>query len=470
MRRTIPFLLLLLLAACASYRQNDAAGDIDRFASTVLREIPDLPSAGVAVVKDGRTVYLREPNTGYYIGSTTKAYTGLAMAILANRGLVDLDAPVSRYLPETNVSVTLRAFLTHTSGIENNPIVYRTAYTGEHTPQQLVALLNQSKPRAKPGFAYDNLGYVVASMVMERVTGRPWQQELDELVFKPAGMKHTSAYMSVAKTWPMAQPWFRNRSGNVERLKFEKIDQTMHAAGGIVTTPSDLARWLEANLGYVAAIPAAARNEAQRLQVQTPLDRGEFKGTGYAFGWYHGDFHGEHVLFHGGGYEGWHSWYALLPEKHIGAAALTNINGAMSDGADLIVAYALDRLLEKPGLEAEYAKKLATLKERVAKIRQNLIDDVAKRAQRPWSLTHPNEAYVGRYENPGFGTLTIEQREGKLYASIGRLSSLIEAFTKPETARVELTPGTGEPLAFKWSSGDKPDVVVWDEDEFVRVR
>src|SRR5690242_15925470 len=133
--------LLLLAVGCASYQEHgSAARDIDRFAAATLREIPDIPSAGVAVVRDGRAVYLKNPDTGYYIGSTTKAYTGLATAILANRGLIDLDAPISKYLPETKLTVTLRAFLTHSSGIENNGITYRTAYTGEHTPEQLAAM------------------------------------------------------------------------------------------------------------------------------------------------------------------------------------------------------------------------------------------------------------------------------------------------------------------------------------------
>jgi len=371
--------------------------------------------------------------------------------------------------------VTLRAFLTHTAAIENGPIVYRTAYSGEHTSQQLIELLAQSKP-ITPGFHYDNLGYVVGSLIIEKVTGKPWQQALDELVFAPLGMTHTTAYMSKAKArGSMAQPFSRTRSGDVKPLSFEKVDDTMHAAGGIVTTPSDLARWLEANIsnGRIDGkqlIPAAAFETAQAMQIPTTIERGEFKGTGYAFGWYHGDFHGEHALFHSGGYEGWHTQFALLPEKKIGGGVFTNINGTMDAGADLVLAYAFDRLLNKPGIEEQYNQRLTSLKERVAKAKQGYIDDVAKRAQRPWSLGHPNSAYVGRYENRDFGTLVIEERAGKLYASLGRLSSVIEPYTKPESARVELTPGTGEPLVFQWSSGETADAVTFNDATFVRVR
>src|SRR6266550_5321729 len=94
--------LFLVLTACTT--MNPAARDIDRFARKVLNEIPDAPSVGIAVVRDAKPFYAggvgSDANTGYYIGSTTKAYTGLACAILAQRGQLDLDAPISKYLPE----------------------------------------------------------------------------------------------------------------------------------------------------------------------------------------------------------------------------------------------------------------------------------------------------------------------------------------------------------------------------------
>src|SRR6266550_5482617 len=164
MRTRLAIPALLLATACSTANSN-----LDRFIQKTIQTIPDVPSIGVTVVRDGRPVYVRgvglrdlehrtpsDAQTGYYIGSTTKAFTGLACAILAQQGKLDLDAPISRYLPEvTSQNATLRAFLTHTSAIENDAIVFRTAFSGEHTPQQLVSLLQSSRSR-KPGFQYDN--------------------------------------------------------------------------------------------------------------------------------------------------------------------------------------------------------------------------------------------------------------------------------------------------------------------------
>ena len=467
-------LLFALLAACTTTQhQSSAARDIDRFVEQTLREIPETPSLAVAVVENGRTIDLRNADTAYYIGSTTKAYTGLACAILANRGLLDLDAPLNRYLPEVNITVPLRSFLTHTSGIENNGIVFRTAFSGEHTQAQLVSLLNESRP-GKGGFRYDNLGYVVASLVMERITGKPWQQTLDELVFTPLGMDHTTAYMSEAEKWTLATPYQMNRKGELAILDFRKNDQMMHAAGGIVTTPRDLARWLEANLtngriGSRQAIPAAAFEEAHRMQVPVEIARGDFKSRGYGFGWYQADYEGNSILFHQGGFEGWQSNFSFMPEKKIAVGVMTNASGPAPFRIGQLVAQSIyDRLLQKPNADAVYAERLAKLKAEVARGKSEFLADVQKRAARPWMLQHSNEAYVGRYENPMYGTIVIEQRGDRLVASLGHLNAVIEPFTEPESARVELIPGTGEVLRFQWGSGPTPESLKWGESTFTR--
>jgi CubicO group peptidase (beta-lactamase class C family) len=464
--------LVVIAAACASTSpQSPAARDIDAFVNQTLRDVPVVPSLAIAVVRDGRVVYLREPDTAYYIGSTTKAYTGLACAILAQRGQLDLDAPITKYLPEVTLAnaPTLRAFLTHTSAIRNGGIVFRTAFSGEHTAPQLVALLNASKA-APPGFQYDNLGYVVASLVMERVTGKPWQDTLDELVFTPLGMRHTSARMSTAARWPMKTGYSFGRNGELAPVTLVKSDRTMHAAGGIVTTAADLARWLEANVsnGRIdgkQVIPAAAFEEAHRLQVPTEsVRRGEFKSRGYGLGWYQGTYDGEDILFHGGGYTGWLSLFSVMPKRGVAVGVMTNTSSPLAQAvAGTLAAAIYDRLLDKPNV------RLAELKEQVARGKTMLLADAEKRAQRPWTLKHGHDAYVGRFENPMYGTVAIEQRGDKLYASLAHLQSVLEPFPEPDSARVELVPEEGEVLFFHTAADGTVDSFRWHDDVFRRV-
>ncbi|HSP15038.1 MAG TPA: serine hydrolase [Thermoanaerobaculia bacterium] len=417
-------------------------------------------------------------NTGYYIASSTKSYTGLACAILASRGLLDLDAPITKYLPEVKMAppldantVTLRKLLTHTSGIGNDGIVFRTAFSGEHTPELLVSLLNLSKP-AKPGFQYDNLGYVVASLVIERVTGRPWQKVLDETVFAPLGMHRTTAYMSEAKQWPMVTPYDVNRMAELEPVTLIKSDQMMHAAGGIVTTPADLLHWLEANIndgriGSRQAIPPEPFREAHRKQVDASATRDRFKAYGYGLGWYQARLDNDEVLFHLGGFRGCRAHVSFMPERKIGVAVVTNSGGMSGTVMNFIAAAIYDRLLNKPDA---FERNLATLKENLDKQRATYLADVEKRSKRPWMLKHANVAYAGIYESPLYGTLKIEVRGEQLVASLAHLTATLEAFTEPETARVELVPGSGEILAFSFRDGDTADSVKWGDDVFRRVQ
>jgi CubicO group peptidase (beta-lactamase class C family) len=460
--------LLLVAAGCASTRTEAPA--IDRFVNDLLRDVPEAPSLGIAVVRDGKVVYLREPKTGYYIGSTTKAYTGLACAILAANGQLDLDVPVTRYLPEVTLpnAPTLRTFLTHTSGTENNGIVFRTAFSGDYTPAQLASLLNLSK-RGPEGFHYSNLGYVVASLVIERVTGKPWQKVLDDLIFEPLGMHHTSAYMSEASRWPMATPYHVNRKGDVELVQLRKDDRLMHAAGGIVTSPADLARWLEANISRSGGgIPRGAFEEAQKTQTAATADRGGFKARGYGFGWYQADYKGEKALFHQGGYEGWSSAFSFLPERKIGVGIMTNASGPASRVLLLVTSHIYDVLLGKP-VDGPGPASLAAFKAELAKARTAMLADVEKRSKRPWMLQHPNAAYAGQYENPAFGTIAIAVKGDHLVGSMAGLSSVLEAFTEPESARVEMIPGEGEVFRFTFTTGEKPDSLLWGTDLFKRV-
>lgn len=489
LRLTVAVLILSLLSACRTAPEpaTDAQfRDIDNFVGLTLKTLPEIPSIGLAIVRDGRS-YTKgygyadlakriptDADTGYYNGSNTKAYTAVVCAMLAQDGLIDLDAPVTKYLPELQIQppldaskLTLRRFLSHTSGVDNAAITYRTAYSGEHTPEGLIRILGMSKPGPE-GFRYDNLGYVVASLVIERVTGKKWQDVLDERLFEPLGMRRTTAYMSEARRARIAAPHDMNDAGEMALEPFGwKDDSMMHAAGGIVTTPADLAKWLEASvtqgrIGARQVIPAAAFAETQRQQTPAKRDSFIFDGTGYGFGWYQSDLHGEPVVYHGGGFEGWRSVFSFMPQRNIAVGAMTNA-GLSHSPLELVSAYVYDRLMNVPDVEKTYAAKLAEIRTRFDKVKTNTLADVAKRAGRTSMLQHPLSAYAGRYEHPAYGVLTIEQRDDRLVASIGRLSGELQPFTEPESARVELVPGGGEVLRFTFSNAAVPDGVKWDD-------
>ena len=463
--------LLLFAISCATTKPDGDAARIDRFIRHAMTKFPEVPSLGVAVVKDGKTLLTRgygfrdvagkvaaDADTVYYIASSTKSYVGLLAAVLDARGAIDLDAPLSRYLPESNQNATLRALLTHTSGIANDAIVMRTAFTGEHG--DLVSLLGRSKP-VEPKFAYDNLGYVAVGLALQRATGKSWQELLATELFTPLGMTRTTAYMSRTSAWPVAKPYDFNGP-----LGFMKTDTTMHAAGGLVTTPRDLARWLEANVNR-SGLPREAFAEAQKQHVSVPQSSWyRFKRTGYALGWYHSDYEGTPMLHHFGGYEGWRAHVSFLPNEKHGVGVTTNTSSPGAQLRDLVAAYAYDVLLDKPDIDAAYETHLAKLRSETDASLERIRADREKRRQRAPSLTRAATAYAGRYANDLYGTIEIT---GALRASLGQLAAPLEPYTEPDTARVELIPGSGEVLRFQFGNDERASAVTYRDEVFRRV-
>ena len=455
-----------------------------------------IPGAAVIVVgRDGpmfvrgfgvRDVETREPvtaGTGFYIASSTKPFTGTLAALLASRGVVDLDAPLSRYLPELRMnaplsadSVTLRALLTHTSGLRNNPIVFRTAFSGEHDDALLLRMLAQSEPRPRT-YAYDNLGYVVAALAMERATGRDWQDLLKSEVFQPLGMTRTTARVSEATAagWPLAEPHMTMPEG-VQRIADLKTDNTMHAAGGIYTTPDDLARWLQAQLTMGRVDGRQVLPEAVVRLAQTPAAMHtdtfyRYVRSGYGLGWQTADYEGERMIQHFGGFEGWRAHVSFLPDRGMGVAVLINESGPISGPvADVIATYAYDLLLGRPDVNAKYAAERTRMMEGAARSRQAILTDRANRATRPPTPDERKPFFVGTYENEMMGTFSVRLNESReLWATLGGMSARMDPFTRPDALRMELLSGRGQPVRFHFRDDRTPaDSVTLDGRTFRR--
>ena len=434
-----------------------------------------IPGAAVAVVmRDGPT-YLRgfgvrdvttrepvTPQTGFYIASSTKSFTGTLAALLAQRGVIDLDAPLSRYLPELRLnaplsadSVTLRGLLTHTSGMRNEAVVFRTAFSGVHDDETIIRLLGQSTPIPR-AYRYDNLGYVVAALAMKRATGREWQDLLRDEVFRPLGMMHTTARVSEARAagWPMASPHVTG-ADSVVRITLEKQDNTMHPAGGMLSTAEDLARWLQAQLngGRVDGRQALPQEIIRQVHTRHAVHTDTFYRyvrTGYGLGWQTAEYEGERMIHHFGGFEGWRAHVSFLPERGIGVVVLINDSSPIGGPApDVIATYAYDLLLGRPGVNAKYAAERERMVQGAAEMRQRMRADWERRAARPPTPEERKPFFVGTYENELMGAVDVRLRENReLWATLGNLSARLDPFTRPDALRVEFLPGSGQVVQF----------------------
>jgi CubicO group peptidase (beta-lactamase class C family) len=480
--RAIGWSLVLALVvpgsgSCQSYDANLSAR-LDGFIEAAF-ELDITPGMAVAVVRGDQVVYLRgfgyadaetrrpvTPETVFYIASSTKSFTGLATAILHERGKLDMDAPLTRYLPEVELhkgldpnEITLRDLLTHTHGIRGRgPVDFRSAYSGDHTHQLLVDLLRHQVP-AENGraFEYGNIGYNTASLAMDAELGMSWKDVLEREIFAPLGMSSTTAYVSRVPEDRLAMP-YRMEPEGFSGLPYTKGDENMHAAGGVVTSAADLASWLRANLnegrvGGEQLLSAWAVGESHRPQAEQDNQFMSFKRTGYGLGWNTGSYEGDPFTHHFGGFSGFHAQISFMPEHDVGVAIM--LNSGAGQLADLVSRYIYDSLNGKPDVEARYAEELERGAQRAAQSRERIAADRARRASRPQDLPYPLEAYAGVYENEQLGRLEFAVVDGKLEARMGRLWSPVEVYDNQKNMlRVELT-GGGEVVPFIFREGEE---------------
>lgn len=436
---------------------------------------------GVADVRTGRAVL---PETPFYIASTTKSFTALAAAIAIQRGELDADAPVSHYLPAARFAragagdaITVRHLITLTHGLSGNgPVVTRTAYSGEFTRSELLELLRYHEDSGRRGtFAYDNLGYNLLGMVLERVYGGSWQDVVHRLVIAPVGMPGTSARLSTMDRATIAEPHWMHPDGWTA-LELLKDDANMHAAGGHFASAIDLARYVAAHasgglVNGTRVLPEAAIAETQRLHVAQDREFGPFHRHAWGFGWDIGTYGGDTLIHRFGAFDGYRSHVSFMPQHDFGVVVLVNGDGPASAAADLLATHVYDLLLAKPEATRGFPARMDSLTVRLADYRESLTRHLAERAARDAPLRHPLRDFEGTYHNPLFGHVEFSSVDGRLFARAGVARSRAEVYDADDDAlRVELF-GSGQVADFDFPRRGGPATgFTLAEQEFRRVR
>lgn len=465
------------------------AADIDAFARRAIDRIQVVPGLSVAVVRgpsvvltagygvaDARSGKVVDADTGFYVASSTKAFTALSIAAMAQRGAYDLDAPLATWIGKSRLpadlasSISLNDLLSHRSGLENEPITFRAAYSGVHTPRIMSALLAETRRREPYGtFRYANTGYNLATTLIQSRFGRDWRDMVDREVLNPAGMGHTTARIDEARrTMLVAAGHTPGPDGVIAPSPLQKNNTTMQSAGGLVSTARDMARWLEIQLNDGVldgrrVFPSGLVASTHRPLVAQQATFGRYRRDGYGLGWQTGRYGDAVLIHHFGNFAGSRAHVSFMPERGVGVAVMANEDALGGDVVDLVANYAYDRFAGRPDLEAFYDGELAALADRVQKRRKGLAASRAERAARPWSLEGPMRAYAGAYHNPAMGRIDITEQAGRLIFQAGVMSSPAEAATEPGSVRVELIPLTGQIVRF-----EGPGKLVYDGQTYIR--
>jgi len=377
--RVLSLLLTLGLLATAipsvAMAQSPDPDGLDRMIAQAQSQWP-VPGLAVAIVKDGKTVLARgyglreadgseavDAHTLFAIASNTKAFTAAALAMLVEEGKLDWDDRVQEHLPwfqlyDPYVSheMRIRDLLSHRSGLgtfSGDLLWYGTGYSAKEVVRRARFIPPAGPFRASYG--YSNLMFIAAGEVVAAVSGMSWQDFVETRILEPLGMDRTVvSVQDLLQMENVATP-HKNRTDGVVPIDWYNWD-AMAAAGGIISSVSDMARWMMLRLEHGSSDGLQLFSPESSWEMWTIHNpQGISPGVrearptthfrGYGLGWSLNDYQGRLVASHGGGYDGMFSRVVLVPEEKLGIVVLTN---SMTSVSTAIANTVLDAYLGAP--------------------------------------------------------------------------------------------------------------------------
>lgn len=347
----------LLPSAAYAAPDNLAA----RVATLLDKSIPaDGPGAAVVVTEGGKMIYKGArgiadleagtpitPDTVFRLASISKQFAAATMLQLVEEGKLSLDDPLSKFFPnypEPGASATVRQLLNHTSGIKSYTSMLgwmSEANTARrYTSDELIAEFKDQPADFQPGeaWSYNNSGYVLVGAIIEKVTGRNWDQAIVEYISKPLGLTSIAGFGDEATVPRMAKGYTSGEDDQPELAR--KIDVSVPtAAGALRGTVLDMAKWADAlHGGKVISQPSYAA-----MIAPTQLTGGKTQDYGFGIG--PSEIRGHKTIGHSGGIFGFSTDSAYLPDDKIFVAVFFNSDsGPVSAGTLMrkIAAIAVD--------------------------------------------------------------------------------------------------------------------------------
>lgn len=491
-------LVSFLCSHAALSSEKETFSVLDDFV-TQIKSQTNLPSGtSIALIKNGKVVYNKgfgyadingkvkaNADTRYYIASATKPLFALSTLLYQEQGKFDENKTVAEMFPHIKFegidakAITLKALLSHTSAINNADLVTATAYTGIHDFKSRQELIAQSKPYANMEvgeFKYSNIGYNIASTWVESEFSQAWQDLLADTLFTPLGMHNTSAYVSDSYNQGVniAKSYWMYSEDNQKPLYLTKQDNTMHSAGGVNSSATDLSNLLltimnNGKLNGEQILPANIVNKSlENIAEFDEWDIG-FPNKGYGWGWFQGEHLGYKIYSHLGGFSGAHSHVSFIPELKAGVIILNNEGHVYRNITKHISYIAYNLLLDKPIDEAEIKKIQSNIVSHNERMTKLISEDRINRQSREWQLSLDKSEYAGTYSHPSLGNVVITQQVDKsLEITWGNLKGTIAPHKYKDVLRVEMIPGRGWRLDFTFDEDKKVKSVKLEINEFIK--
>jgi CubicO group peptidase (beta-lactamase class C family) len=440
--------------------------DLDATVARVMQQF-EVPGMAVAIVEDGRPIAARgygvrklgspvpaDEHTAFSIGSCSKAFTTAALALLVDEGRLSWDDIAMDRLPgfrlydgHASLEMTIRDLLVHNSGLGLGAGDLLFFPPTSLTRAQIVQRLRYIPPARsfRSGYAYDNVLYIAAGQLVEQISGRPWEQFVEQRIFSPLRMLDSVTSAHTLRTENYAWPHGRTDGalrgdGNVRPLEAgpnRQKPENYAPAGSIMSSAADMAKWLsvQVNRGVISGGAARLYSDGVAEEMWTPrtlmslsADPAPFPDVApdfqaYALGWKVLSYRGHKVISHSGSVDGARAVVALLPQQRAAFAIMIN---SEDGGARWALYYRLlDHYLGLPHQDWVARFDSARREQMRKAIAQAQPPPSAEITDRPPSLALPK--YAGRYRDTWYGFVAISPRGEGLQIRFEHTPSMVGA-------------------------------------------
>ncbi len=441
-------LSLLLVLTSFSISAQITESEVDALVEKTLKTF-DVPGIAVGIVKDGKLVLAKgygvtniktgrkvDVNTLFGIASNSKSFTSAALAILVDEGKIKWDDKVTTYLPDFKMyddyvtnQFTIRDLLTHRSGLglgAGDLMIWPDGHN--FTAKDIVKNIQYLKPVSafRTKYDYDNLLYVIAGEVIEKVSGTSWSEFVETRIMKPLSMNNSAgSWVRLKDTTNTIVPHVPT-NGKLEVIP-RYTNRIFDAAAGIYSSVNDLSKWLivqmnDGKYGDKQLFSKKQHDEMWKPQTIMPVPNTQPYKTlfrNYALGWRVEDVNGHLQVSHTGALDGILTQTLMIPEIQLGIIVLTNQQSAASF-------IAISNTIKDRYLGISNGDHI----ERLNAESQKKEDDADKITDEVWATADKNlkdknlkidfKKYIGTFKDNWFGEVLIFEKKGKLYLSSKR--------------------------------------------------
>src|SRR5213594_1530968 len=451
-RVLVPMILPLLLLLT---QQQPLAG-LDPYIAQAMKDWR-VPGLAMVVVKDDSVVFIKgygvrelgkpDPvtvHTRFGNMSTTKAFTAMLVAMLADSGRLSFDDPVQKHIPSVQFAdpyvtreITVRDLLTHRVGFADPDYLWGTSGLDFPTiTHRLRFVPVQTSLRSH--FQYNNVTYALAGDVAARAAGTTWQSLLHARILGPLGMTETVADASELKSsgiTDVTSPHGIVRDTvRVLPAALDGIDD-IAPAGAIFSTATDMAKWLRFLLdsGRVAGRRlVSAQSFAELFKPQQIVQRPFYPTArlthphfqAYGLGWILQDYRGEFIAIHTGSIEGRSAIVGLIPDRRLGLAILTNLDHSELRHALMYTVF--DRFIGPASPAHDWSAEMRVMYKALADSSRAARQALETKRVANTRPTLPLERYTGTYADGRDGTATVALANGRMTLHAGTATGQLE--------------------------------------------